>query len=133
MSMDVVGRRPDSPVGEYFGASCWAWRPIHALMAELCSDFLDEELLHYMFFNDGAGPENQEICTQIADCFAKWTEHNVTGYTLAIRVTREWRIVSEEEIKQNPELETWSPWQVQDDHLKEWIEFLRHCGGFAVN
>ena len=25
-----------------------------------------------------------------------------------------------------------APFGVSDEHLKEWIEFLRHCGGFEV-
>ena len=27
---------------------------------------------------------------------------------------------------------TASPYEVGDEHLKAWVEFLRHCGGFEV-
>jgi hypothetical protein len=40
--------------------------------------------------------------------------------------------VSPEELEKNPDLETSSPYEVEDQHLKKWIEFLRHCGGFEV-
>ena len=43
MGMDVYGRNPDSQAGKYFRANVWSWRPIHALVIDLCSDFLDEE------------------------------------------------------------------------------------------
>ena len=46
--------------GGYFRANVWSWRPIHDLMQKLCSDFLDEEVLEHMGYNDGAGPKDQE-------------------------------------------------------------------------
>ena len=49
-----------------------------------------------------------------------------------LRITLEGRFVSAKELAENPELETTSPYQITDEHLKEWVEFLRHCGGFEV-
>jgi hypothetical protein len=51
---------------------------------------------------------------------------------LGLRVTTDGRFVSEQEQASQPNLETVSPYQVDDEHLKEWVEFLRHCGGFEV-
>ncbi len=45
MGLDVYGRNPDSDAGKYFRANVWSWRPIHALIIELCSDLLDEDQL----------------------------------------------------------------------------------------
>ena len=62
-------------------------------------------------------------------------EHNVQGRSLDIpgaRVTEDGRFVFEEEIAENPDIETHTPYHVEDEHLKEWIEFLRYCGGFEV-
>jgi hypothetical protein len=47
-------------------------------------------------------------------------------------VTKEGRFVGEKELAENPDMETFSPYEVSDELLKEWIEFLRHCGGFQV-
>jgi hypothetical protein len=58
MGMDVVGRKPDSPAGEYFRANIWSWRPIQALIIELCSDLLDEETIESIGYNDGGGPND---------------------------------------------------------------------------
>ena len=135
MGMDVSGRKPDSPVGEYFRANVWSWRPIHALICELCSDLLDEEVLEGMGYNDGAGAADQKTCTEMANRFELWMEHNVQGRSLDIpgaKVTEEGRFVTDEELAANPDLETHTPYNVEDEHLKEWIEFLRHCGGFEV-
>lgn len=49
-----------------------------------------------------------------------------------LRIIKEGRFVSDEELAENPDLETVWPYEVSDEHLKEWIDFLRHCGGFEV-
>lgn len=135
MGMDVYGRKPDSTAGEYFRANVWSWRPIHALIVGLCSDFLDEETVEAIGYNDGAGPTDQQTCTEMASRFELWMEHHVQGLELempGIRIKKDGRFVSEEELAENPDIETRTPYEVEDEHLKEWIEFLRHCGGFEV-
>lgn len=134
MGMDVWGRNPTSPTGEYFRANVWSWRPIHALIIELWSDLLDEEMLEHLAYNCGAGPENQKICTEMARRFEQWMEHHAEGHTLEsdLRIDKSGRFVREDELAANPDLETESPYEVADDHLKKWIEFLWHCGGFEV-
>lgn len=134
MGMDVWGRNPDAEEGKYFRANIWSWRPIHALCAELAGDLLDNETLAHIGINVGAGPHDQETCTQLAARFDRWLEHHTSGHqlNLGLRVTTEGRFVSEKEQASHPDLETVSPYQVDDEHLKEWVEFLRHCGGFEV-
>jgi hypothetical protein len=134
MGMDVYGRKPSSPEGEYFRATVWSWHPIHALIIELCSDLLKDKTLEKLAFNDGAGPKSQKVCTEMAQRFEQWMEHHAEGHSLEseLRVTKEGRFVSAEELAENPDMETMSPYEVSDEHLKEWIEFLRHCGGFQV-
>jgi hypothetical protein len=144
----------DQP-GAYFRANVWAWRPIHDLMQQLCGDFLDEELLHHMGFNDGAGPEDQKICDEIATRFSQWMEHHVDGHEVdhGMHVDGDGKFV---DLRPKSSDETgWlaeaalaeaaqerfgaqgvdavrSAHSVDDECLKEWIEFLRHCGGFQV-
>ena len=134
MGMDVSGRNPSDPVGEYFRANVWSWRPIVHLCCELCSDLLDEEMLSAIGFNDGAGPTDQATCTQMANRFDQWMEHHASGSSLdsEMKVTKEGRFVTEEELEDNPDLDAQSPYEVDDEHLKLWVEFLRHCGGFEV-
>jgi hypothetical protein len=134
MGMDVYGRKPSSPAGEYFRANVWSWHPIHVLIEELCSDLLDEKTLEKLAFNDGAGPKKQKTCTAMASRFEAWMEHHTEGHRVEsdLQVTKEGRFVPESELAANPDLETVSPYRVTDEHLKEWVEFLRHCGGFEV-
>jgi hypothetical protein len=134
MGMDVVARNPSSEAGEYFGASVWSWRPIHNLVVQLCSDLLNEEMLVGIGYNNGAGPADQTTCTAMANRFERWMEHHMSGHSVDsdLRITKEGVLVTAQESKENPGLETESPYQVDDEHLKQWIEFLRHCGGFEV-
>lgn len=134
MGMDIEGRKPSSPAGEHFQANFWRWRPIHALIGKLCADLLDEKTFKQMAFNEGAGAADHKTCAEMANRFEQWMEHHVGGFVLesGIRTTPEGRFVSEEELAQNPSMETVSPYEVSDEQLKAWIEFLRHCGGFAV-
>lgn len=134
MGMDVWGRNPSSPAGRYFRANIWSWRPIHALCFELGSDLLDDETLARMAVNVGAGPTDQETCTQLAERFDQWLEHHAGGHQvdLGLRVTADGRFVSPEELARQPDLETVSPYRVDDEHLREWVGFLRHCGGLEV-
>ena len=141
--------------GAYFRANVWSWRPIHDLMQQLCGDFLDEEMLHQMSFNDGAGPEDQQTCDEIAMRFSQWMEHNIDGHEVdhGMRVDGEGKFV---DLRPKSSDETGflaeaalvasaqarfgaqgvdgvrSPHSVDDESLKEWIEFLLHCGGFQV-
>ena len=135
MGMDIHGRNPTNEKGKYFRANIWSWRPIHALITQLCPDILSEETLTAIGYNDGSGPETQETCTQIANRFQQWMEHNTHGHNIqipGIQVTPEGRFVTEQELNENPNLKTTTPYKTNDEHLKAWIEFLQHCGGFMV-
>lgn len=134
MGMDVWGRAPSAPAGQYFRANIWSWRPIQALINQLCADLLDEQTLVKLGVNVGAGPTEAATCVAMAERFDRWLEQHVDGHQLdlGLRVTPEGRFVSDAERTANPALETVSPYAVEDEHLKEWVEFLRHCGGFEV-
>lgn len=134
MGMDVWGRNPSTPDGRYFRANIWSWRPIHALIRELCADLFDEDQLARLGFNVGAGPENGDLCVEMARRFELWLEHHGQGHSidLGIRVAPDGRLVLPENLSQTDASATRSAYQVDDAHLKEWVRFLRACGGFEV-
>jgi hypothetical protein len=132
MGMDVRGRNPNIEVGKYFRANIWSWRPIHELVIELCCDLLDEETLQGMSYNQGNGPTDGAICVEMANRFEAWMEHHAEGYCVEsedLRMLPGGRLVMGSDAEGQ---ETTSPYMVSDEHLKQWIEFLRHCGGFEV-
>jgi hypothetical protein len=132
MAMDINGRNPSHAAGEYFRANIWAWEPMHNLIGTLCGDFLAPELIGAMVLNDGWGPLDQATCTRMADCFEEWLQSHHAGHTLQadIRVDSEGRRVSADE--DNPAMDTYPLYQVSDEQLREWVQFLRHCGGFHI-
>jgi hypothetical protein len=134
MAMDIQGRRPSTTAGKSFRTEFWAWRPIHALITKLCPDLFDKKTLEAMATGGGGGALDQKTGTEMANRFERWMEHHAEGFVLesGIRVTAEGRFVSEQELAQNPSMETESPYEVSDEQLKTWIEFLRYCGGFEV-
>lgn len=134
MGMDVYGRHPASAAGKYFRASVWSWRPIHSLICELCTDLFDNETLTSLGFNDGAGPESDEICQKMAERFNNWLETHASGLEIDIgdvRVDQNGHFLTAEEAAKDGQV-TRSPYSTDDDHLKEWVTFLQNCGGFQV-
>ena len=124
MGMDVYGRRPSNKLGEYFRASVWAWRPLHFLIYRFCSDLIDAETMMRMASNDGAGPNDADVCNAMADRLERWL-NGFKGETFTqIRPHR---------------LGDWFGWhrpnsnyKIHREHIMKFINFLRHCGGFWV-
>jgi hypothetical protein len=135
MGMDVFGRNPSAEAGTYFRASIWSWPPLYDQIVTLCEDLFDTEVLYRMAFNEGAGPEDQETCTRMAQRFESALAIYQDGFFVpdeSIRVTEDGFVVSPEEIARTPNLKTHSPYRTSREHVQEWISFLRHCGGFEV-
>ena len=153
MGMDVCGKgNPDA----YFRASCWSWRPIHAL----CDFAIEDKKLpfdtNYWGYNDGKGLETAEDCNKLADalesflkntelidssdriylCLGSWCNHD-GGFLDGER---------EEELNAAHPMGTvldgpvvtkngtlaYSSHSTSLDHIKEFITFLRTCEGFEI-
>lgn len=134
MGMDVFGREPSAKCGEYFRASIWGWGPLHSLMAGHCGDLLGEELMKAMSFNEGAGPDEQELCSAMADRLERVVGDSQRMFVIesSLRVDKNGRMLSEQELADRAPEETYSPYRIDAEFVRSWIEFLRHCGGFRV-
>lgn len=140
MGMDVYGI---GNADAYFRANIWSWKPIHGLIKKLASDLVDEETMHGMAFNSGYGIKDGDKCRTLANRISCWMEHNVDG------VTDEHG--SEEESAINEMIDSIGSmlgtdvvqvkfgesndkpiFKVDDEHLSEFVAFLRTCGGFKV-
>jgi hypothetical protein len=132
MGTDVYGRHPNAPAGEYFQATVWSWRPLHALTVKLCSDLLGATTLRAMAFRRGAGPEGPEACVEMASRFERWLERHAARTDGGLQVSPEGLLVGRGEAAANAGREAATPYVVTEAQLKRWVEFLRHCGGFAV-
>jgi len=133
--MDLCGRNPSSPVGEEIQFTILEWPALLDLLSTLCADLLDAQLLVAMRRNNGAGPLDQSVCTEMAIRLSKWLEHNVDGYAvdLGVRIIRESGLIAiaADEARLSED-ETRPAHSISDHELKRWVSFLWDCGGFAV-
>lgn len=142
--------------GYYFRANVWSWRPINFLLDYV--NFMYK--LNYNFdsygFNSGAGLETQEECNIVADkleetiqnlhlkddidriylSLGMWTSE--TGSFVDDKLAEELNkqfpegtVMDSAVVASNGEL-VQPAWSVSASHLREFIKFLRHCGGFEI-
>jgi hypothetical protein len=137
MGMDVFGIAPVDDSGRYFRASIWEWRPLCERMKELCGDFLSEELMAAMAFNDGAGPQDQSTCNMIADRLEQWLlansdeEYSLDSNASQLCVLPGGRLVLRDQLTTDHDAIA-SPYKIRREEIAKFIVFLRNCGGFGV-
>jgi hypothetical protein len=161
MGVDISGRKPKTEAGDYFRSNWWGWRPINyicQLAAEQSKLKID---FSYWGSNDGKGLRTQKQCDKLADAIEllisnnpNYNEYMVDGDDRIFIVMGAWveagtgRFYSEEDTELNGQYEygsilfspvvTKSGKMVESahscslSHIKNWIEFLRGCGGFEI-
>jgi hypothetical protein len=144
--------------GDYFRANWWSWRPIAMII-----DIVNESKnlgIDTSFFgsNDGAGPEDQETCTKLADALQEIIDNDPNlndeddriHLVMGSWVDLEGRFIPQAKLEQM-ELELPQPGTVMYSsfiapdgtimqsahstskwHLEKFIAFLRECGGFEI-
>jgi len=153
MGMDVYGVENKEA---YFRANIWSWAAIHDLIRKLGADLVDQKTLENMGSNSGAGITDPKDCVTLANRMDMWMEHNTAGSEIlpqagdmvfsmgeAIRsavagLIDNMKSEAEAKGKEFDESEVTLSndaftYKVEDDHLKEFITFLRGCGGFEVH
>ena len=149
----------DNNPGVYFRANIWSWRPIHLAIVQANISLeleIDDDTIADMSLNAGAGLKTQKECNELAEGLEMLAygmeEDGVTEFGFAFGY---WNyrdgamIVDEEDTKTlNEEYkygtiltempvklldkDVWPAHVTQVEHLREFVEFLRHCGGFEV-
>ena len=136
MGMDVFGKQPEDHRGEYFRSSIWTWPAVYLLTLTLCSDLLDVETMQGMAVNDGVGPDDGEVCKQMAVRVQEWLQKNPGGYRVMVDHERTLEGKAALQLQQAGfevclHVPTASR-EADHEHLLEWATFLQHCGGFSV-
>ena len=153
MGMDVSGiNNPEAT----FRASCWSWRPIQIIMDYLNDTHnfgLDTSGFGY---NDGSGVSDHRICEIMADIIEEefieemlsgedndtlylnlgsWVDptgslfHSETAKK--IEVPREQRLTTTGFVTPEGDV-VFSAHYIEREHLREFCDFLRVCGGFEI-
>jgi hypothetical protein len=158
MGVDISGKNPINETGDYFHANWWGWRPIHYLCEMAIYDYKLNYNTDYWGSNDGMGLQNAEECNTLADaleeilgsdidakkddervyvCLGSWCEAG-TGKMLDGETTQSLNKQFEDgEIHYTP-IVAENGQLVESAHstsvgrIKQFIEFLRNCGGFEI-
>jgi len=144
----------DNP-GYYFRANLWSWRPIHFLIDSVITmKELDWDTTSFAH-NSGGGFRTQEECNIIADGLEDYInqmleEEKETLYVnMGMWVTFEGAFNVPDEIQDELNRSIRNPFMTRPlvasngeivmpahstnvDHLVQFVNFLRHCGGFEI-
>jgi hypothetical protein len=133
MGMDVFGRNPSAERGQYFRANIWSWSPIYELTVSLCKDLLDHETICDMAFNNGAGPEDGQVCLAMAGRVDEWLEaHHEDEVSVGIANEEGGPRSQLMGDAMAAALGLVPEYSTDRAHLQGWVAFLRDCGGFEV-
>jgi len=142
--MDVYGRKPTAPEGEYFRRNIWSWHPL----AELCLELAPEECRPCKFWhtNDGKGLNAKQSLRLAERLEALVSDGTVAAY-VAQRNARQEVHAAEEQFPPSlvayivqreaqrllgPEYERGFQGPLDLDDVTEFISFLRASGGFRI-
>lgn len=151
MGMDIYGISPSDKVGEYFRNNVWYWHPLWDYCCDVDSELCDKVPNGHS--NDGDGLDNCEECYKLADKLqhsidTSYAEFYISQRNLEIENTPSEtcdlcqgsgvRIFNDESITCNGcegkgERKNISTWYKLDiENIKNFIEFLKNCGGFKI-
>ena len=160
MGVDISGRKPKTEKGDYFCSNWWGWRPILAISeSAMLSSKLDYDT-SYWGSNDGKGLRTQKQCDKLADAIELLISNNYNEYLTEdddriYIVMGSWCeagtgrfIPSKDSLSLNEQYEygdilyapvvaengvmVESSYSTSLGRLKQWITFLRSCGGFKI-
>lgn len=132
MGMDIYGRNPKNETGEYFRANIWSWRVIH----DLCNKAIAEHRLPLKTdgwgFNQGHGLRSQKDCTRLATSLEAYVKAHAPP-------ENRYELPSDLHVQKgtgrfmnHPGPHTESAYSAGIDHVRDFIAFLKHCGGFEI-
>ena len=160
MGVDISGRKPKTEVGDYFCSNWWGWRPINSICELAAYNSKLKIDFSYWGSNDGKGLKTQKQCDKLADALELLISNNYNEYLTQDNdriyiVMGSWCeahtgkfIGSESEHLLNQQFEYGdilygpvvgengmmieSSYSTSLGRLKQWIAFLRNCGGFEI-
>jgi len=158
MGVDISGRNPINESGDYFGSNWWGWRPINAISQMAAYNSKLNINFEHWGSNDGKGLRTQKQCDQLAEAIENLIGENINLKEDNDRIylcLGSWcEFGSGKFIK--PEIEqslneqypigtiiytsiiTSDGTPVESSHstsvgrVKEFITFLKNCGGFRI-
>jgi hypothetical protein len=146
--------------GTYFHSNIWGWGTIH-MLCEMANDKYKLKMnMEYWGSNDGKGLRTQKQCDRLANALELMLNNDIVykdfiadNSNVIYMVTGSWDVtdtgeafLEEDELNEEYDYGTilWAPVMTKKgvmvetryncslEHLKDWINFLRGCGGFKI-
>lgn len=132
MGMDIFGKRPNGRRGGYFRADIAMWGAIHMV----CDKAIEASGLPFVTedwgFNDGEGLAAQEHCDLLAEALKKYIkEHQPENGIFRMEDGSSERNGTKRS-KTGTKRMLATPFEVSVTEMKEFILFLKKCGGFEI-
>lgn len=131
--MDIFGKDPRNKAGEYFRADMIMWETIHAI----CDKAIAASGLPFVTkdwsFNDGRGLAAQEHCDLLVVALKKYIKENPPKNGI-FRI--EQKVYAQNGTNGSiggSKATIRSPFEVSAKEMKEFIAFLKNCGGFEID
>ena len=162
MGVDISGRKPKTEEGDYFSSNWWGWRPINYICQLAAEESKLKIDFSYWGSNDGKGLRTQKQCDKLADaiellisnstdfnefltddddriyiCMGSWCE---AGTGRFIPTDKQYELNEQypdgtllfRPVVMNDGLIVEASHSISLGRLKEFITFLRNCGGFQI-
>jgi hypothetical protein len=158
MGVDISGRNPKTEEGDYFASNWWGWRPIVGLCEMAIYNSKLKLNTDYWGSNDGKGLRTQKQCDKLADaleellgteinakedddrvflCLGSWVEAGTGKFIGAEAEMSLNKEIAYGSVQYTPVVSE-SGMLVESAHstsifrIKQFITFLRNCGGFQI-
>ena len=160
MGVDISGRKPKTEVGDYFSSNWWGWRPINTICELAAYESKLKIDFSYWGSNDGKGLKTQKQCDKLADaiellisnsyneyltedddriyiCMGSWCEAGTgqfvpSEFTASLNEQYEYGDILYTPVVAANGTMVESSYSTSLGRLKQWIIFLRNCGGFKI-
>ena len=134
MGMDVFGGKPDSPLGQYFRSNIWRWSALWGYCVSVSPEAAS--LGNDAYFNEGDGLNaedskklaailRQELSSgKTKDAVRKIEQFEVAPHTPPAAQTL-FKFANAENCEVPPPRFT-------EQDVRDFADFLEHCGGFSI-
>lgn len=126
--MDLYGKKPKTEEGRHFVANIWEWSPLLDIITQ--TKVLHKNITDTMIFGNGGGPDTTDACDSVANKIEELMKEDIRD-----------EIVSRPEILKdrngNIGLAIYGPgsshaYSITRHRVKDFVKFLRGCGGFET-
>jgi len=150
MGMDVYGNNPKSEKGEYFRNNCWHWRPLWEYCEYVAPDICKKVASPGTNDGDGLGARDSKKLAMVLESMIK------SGQTKAYEIAYDAKqaalpdqvceICNGRGIRYDMSVANGCngcagsgkrrPWAAEypfsEENVKNWVAFLKECGGFKI-